>query len=386
MNEELSEVPEDLQCIICMDVYVDPVNLTCGHSFCRGCILDLVRSKPSCPTCKFPHLSGGLGLKSNFALRSLIESKYQAHVQKRLQEDMRPTKPPANSDDQALLLNIPLLEVDTDDLIFPLTLRQLKLPDSISLKILTSLFPNSRCLVARKRYPNTLVTLVEFLAPQNQPHDELQFQRDNRSETRMVRGVGRYSVVNVKEIDVCENDEVRNSVLLETGLTKYTLKLADAKELTDLPVLMTSDRTQEFQEEISYIRQKINHLMNRLRLARESTYWRIRNTHSFAFLEEYQGALSQNYLTSFGMSSVGVLRMPLEQKLALLQSDDCLDRITAVRLFLRGIDINAEPLSVLESEEYGSHSSNLKLLIGLLLVILSVVIYNTFLRPNNRKY
>ena len=51
-----------------------------------------------------------------------------------------------------------------------------------------------------------------------------------------MKGVGRYSIVNTKEIDVCENDEVRNSVLLETGLTTYKIKLADAKELTDLPV------------------------------------------------------------------------------------------------------------------------------------------------------
>uniref|UniRef100_A0A7N8Y3D2 Zinc-binding protein A33-like n=1 Tax=Mastacembelus armatus TaxID=205130 RepID=A0A7N8Y3D2_9TELE len=43
---------EDLTCSICQTLFTDPVNLLCGHSFCRQCITDVLSVKQQCPHCR----------------------------------------------------------------------------------------------------------------------------------------------------------------------------------------------------------------------------------------------------------------------------------------------------------------------------------------------
>ena len=41
------------QCPICHDVLRDPVSITnCGHDFCKHCIQDWLKIRPSCPICR----------------------------------------------------------------------------------------------------------------------------------------------------------------------------------------------------------------------------------------------------------------------------------------------------------------------------------------------
>eukprot|EP00249_Psilotum_nudum_P015444 c25332_g1_i1 orf=694-2931(-) len=43
----------ELTCRICMDLFVDPIQLDCNHTFCVQCILKVIRvSKDECPVCK----------------------------------------------------------------------------------------------------------------------------------------------------------------------------------------------------------------------------------------------------------------------------------------------------------------------------------------------
>lgn len=43
---------EELSCSVCMCLFQTPVTIECGHTFCRSCILNSVRSKNSCPMCR----------------------------------------------------------------------------------------------------------------------------------------------------------------------------------------------------------------------------------------------------------------------------------------------------------------------------------------------
>ncbi|XP_063290555.1 E3 ubiquitin/ISG15 ligase TRIM25-like [Pelobates fuscus] len=76
----------ELTCSICLNIYTDPVTLTCGHSFCRICIGDMLgaqdRSKYyTCPECqvKFPKRPS---LERNKALCKMVENFLCVHPEK----------------------------------------------------------------------------------------------------------------------------------------------------------------------------------------------------------------------------------------------------------------------------------------------------------------
>uniref|UniRef100_A0A8C5QZ06 Uncharacterized protein n=1 Tax=Leptobrachium leishanense TaxID=445787 RepID=A0A8C5QZ06_9ANUR len=51
------DLRDELTCSICLNMYMDPVTLTCGHSFCRTCIVDVLDTQNGsgaykCPECR----------------------------------------------------------------------------------------------------------------------------------------------------------------------------------------------------------------------------------------------------------------------------------------------------------------------------------------------
>ncbi|XP_074492997.1 zinc-binding protein A33-like [Sebastes fasciatus] len=69
-----SRSEEDLCCPVCHDVFRDPVLLSCSHSFCKDCLKNWWREKPTreCPVCKT--ISSTSEPPCNRALKNLCES------------------------------------------------------------------------------------------------------------------------------------------------------------------------------------------------------------------------------------------------------------------------------------------------------------------------
>ncbi|XP_073477608.1 E3 ubiquitin-protein ligase TRIM62-like [Aquarana catesbeiana] len=72
-----SDLREELKCPICWEIYIDPVSLKCGHSFCQDCIIrQLITQKGSgcysCPQCKEESQEWPT-LNRNIALRNISE-------------------------------------------------------------------------------------------------------------------------------------------------------------------------------------------------------------------------------------------------------------------------------------------------------------------------
>ncbi|XP_049919785.1 uncharacterized protein LOC126402121 [Epinephelus moara] len=69
---------EDLTCPICLTIFTDPVNLPCGHSFCRGCITDALSSQQQCPQCRTAVPTEIKSLPTSHILKSLAEKAKEA--------------------------------------------------------------------------------------------------------------------------------------------------------------------------------------------------------------------------------------------------------------------------------------------------------------------
>ncbi|XP_040889152.1 E3 ubiquitin-protein ligase TRIM35-like [Toxotes jaculatrix] len=77
-----SQSEKDLSCPICLDIFKDPVVLTCSHSFCEDCMQRwwTEKEKKECPVCKtVPLLSDP---PRNLALKNLCESFVQRRDQR----------------------------------------------------------------------------------------------------------------------------------------------------------------------------------------------------------------------------------------------------------------------------------------------------------------
>uniref|UniRef100_A0A4W5M374 Uncharacterized protein n=1 Tax=Hucho hucho TaxID=62062 RepID=A0A4W5M374_9TELE len=74
---------EDLSCPVCCDIFVDPVVLSCSHSFCKTCLQDSWKQNGSqeCPFCR--RRSSKTEPPCNRVLKNLCES----FLQKRIQRD-----------------------------------------------------------------------------------------------------------------------------------------------------------------------------------------------------------------------------------------------------------------------------------------------------------
>ena len=42
----------DFDCPLCLKLLVEPISLTCGHTFCRGCLTRALSLHPNCPMCR----------------------------------------------------------------------------------------------------------------------------------------------------------------------------------------------------------------------------------------------------------------------------------------------------------------------------------------------
>ncbi|XP_014915211.1 nuclear factor 7, brain-like isoform X1 [Poecilia latipinna] len=77
-----SRSDDDLCCPVCLEIFKDPVLLSCSHSFCKECLQKHWREKPGreCPVCR--KRSASDAPPCNLALKNLCESLLQQRNQK----------------------------------------------------------------------------------------------------------------------------------------------------------------------------------------------------------------------------------------------------------------------------------------------------------------
>ncbi|CAH2321067.1 E3 ubiquitin ISG15 ligase TRIM25-like [Pelobates cultripes] len=78
-----ADLRDELTCSICLSIYTDPVTLTCGHSYCRVCIGDVLDTQDrsgvyTCPECRV-EFQERPALEKNRKLCNIAESFLSVH-------------------------------------------------------------------------------------------------------------------------------------------------------------------------------------------------------------------------------------------------------------------------------------------------------------------
>merc|ERR1719436_480397 len=77
------EVPPEFECSICMKLLLDPVTVSCGHTFCRVCLDKSLGYRSLCAVCRAPVVAGQ-GV--NILVRGIIAERFPAALARRLRE------------------------------------------------------------------------------------------------------------------------------------------------------------------------------------------------------------------------------------------------------------------------------------------------------------
>mmetsp|Transcript_31972 Transcript_31972/g.61799 ORF Transcript_31972/g.61799 Transcript_31972/m.61799 type:complete len:411 (-) Transcript_31972:46-1278(-) len=77
------EVPPEFECTICMKLLLDPVTVSCGHTFCKQCLEQALDYRNLCAVCRAP-VAPGPGV--NVLLRSIIAERFPRACAERREE------------------------------------------------------------------------------------------------------------------------------------------------------------------------------------------------------------------------------------------------------------------------------------------------------------
>ncbi|XP_059125047.1 tripartite motif-containing protein 43-like [Peromyscus eremicus] len=79
---------KELTCFICLSCLIEPVTVSCGHSFCRACLhlsWEDIQPPVPCPMCRKP--SQKKGLRTNIVLKKLVSIVRQTSLMKDLSSE-----------------------------------------------------------------------------------------------------------------------------------------------------------------------------------------------------------------------------------------------------------------------------------------------------------
>ena len=86
-DERSSVLRTELECTLCLCLLCEPISISCGHTFCRLCLVkSLARHKKKCPTCRAICHTDAISAPENFTLKKIIVALYSDEYSSRLQE------------------------------------------------------------------------------------------------------------------------------------------------------------------------------------------------------------------------------------------------------------------------------------------------------------
>lgn len=334
------DIPEDLKCIICMDLFLNPVVVSCGHTFCKICVQDLIRDKPSCPVCRTPTMQGADNLLPNFTLKNLIERDYAKFLSRRVNnEDSLGAERKKAAQELRTKRNIASFPCSMlKRPIFPGSIARITLDYHIPRELIPILAPSKMCILGKglentdRATINTIVSIEQVI------------EKPGAATKLVVKGIERCRIVNIKSINAVENEELAKK-LFDDEKAAFYVDIMDVMEYTDQEEGELNH--EELIKELFFVKTKISHYLSRLRQNQLANYLELRNHHSVDQFQEAQVAFTPEYFSKFTLVAASVLSLPSDTKSRLYLVSSALDRHKVLLDHMSHTSADIDPSSVL---------------------------------------
>ena len=87
-NKNIFVLPsEDFECMLCFKLFYEPVTTSCGHTFCKSCLLRSMDYGNRCPSCRCVLFITESKLAVNVTLRNIMEKHFTEEYKARAEEE-----------------------------------------------------------------------------------------------------------------------------------------------------------------------------------------------------------------------------------------------------------------------------------------------------------
>ncbi|KAL4429084.1 hypothetical protein ABPG74_022170 [Tetrahymena malaccensis] len=216
LNQTSVQVPE---CIICQDIFYQPVTLPCGHSYCRPCIKESLLNKPLCPVCRNPMIGNPDNLSINFTLQNIIEHHHSELYQQKVnslqkkvnlgqQQNLGSNNTNLEGNNQQKqeqkLENILLLQESKMKYLFPCTTVDVDLKYTHQLEQLLVQSSDKRVIILFAKNDEQVAAYCQILQIYNQ--DQINTQKSISSIKCQVKVLSKAIILDVKDVKINYNE------------------------------------------------------------------------------------------------------------------------------------------------------------------------------------
>lgn len=347
---ENKEVPQNLTCIICYEIFDSPVTIGCGHTFCRDCLRNTLNSKPACPHCRAPCLVDVSHLSENITLRDIIETDYKEALLERTASTPHEENPSVTDLNNMATFRI----LKQSDVLFPLAKSTVEIEFGGDLAHLLMLCPNRMCILVNEYKEDAIGAqcqiVKEITSQVGADNNDTGIFSDHLK--LLVQSINRIRIVNLKKINAAENERFSRS-FLGPQREEFFVHAADCRVYRDMPI--TNEEFAGFQEQFVYMANNISFLLRKLKGVNPSFYFQMVQLKPVGNLEmNGPVAANANFISTYSLNLASIMRMEKEKKIELFNTDCPLHRLKKCYETAKNLNQNTEPTAVFGYNDFGA--------------------------------
>ena len=366
-SSEKTEIDAELECVICNDILFQPVSINCGHSYCKQCLINILRTKPSCPVCRTPTFLQENNLKQNVILQNIIEHKYPEHVKRRKAEMVTITEENTISGTKEPTERIPIslppiltFNTPNDRDLLPETISRITFHSDWSLELFFHICPDKRVVLlntAHTKFPKVTFVLEILKVEKRSPHENV----------AIVRVHNRILVKELQQIE-CDTPELLEQFKLQQPIK---MTVARAEEYLDDPIADVGKLEEGLQHIREFLKVKVQ------TIAHNSPHALAELVARFPTLTQTNLLLQRPFeqLSNETLMLVSLLNMEHGVKHRLVETKNIMERLAILQHTISQLETYNESTKLFDILGHSGHKSGIMNTIIPFLIIIAALIF-----------